>query len=430
MTSEIFSNKILYSSFSKIDKNERKCLTALAKEWLNIKPLLNKKILINCHITRSTLIMIDLLLLAGATITITATKELAVHKNILAKLLEAEINFIPNGKIPHEMQDNYFDVLFDCGAGLLNKVHPSQGTVELTHTPQSIYSNIKHTVISVDESYTKLIETYYGTGNALVRLFREKIAKDTKFNHIHRALLLAAQYLKKTDYSVAIHLEKKADSVWFENNKYVVFGYGKVGKGIVDALKNAGVKPKNIIVIDKMESACKKATEKKFKAYCLNESNFSKIKKELQNAYAIVTATGVKECISNNFKHSDFPENVIKINMGTPDEWGHKFSELEILNKKKPANFLMKYPTKVAYLDAIFEAMLRACLLLTNGKKLSNGFIPLPQEIDNIVASNWQKYYPELCHVDSLIDILDNSPDNKKQAQKRPLNTIEHIYTT
>ncbi len=77
------------------------------------------------------------------------------------------------------------------------------------------------------------------------------------------------------------------------------------------------------------------------------------------------------------------------MNMGTGDEFGLHFSTERIVNRKKPANFMLDYPTEVIYLDPIFALFLKAGRELLMNRTLKNGLNSISPEIDQAVLQNW-----------------------------------------
>lgn len=385
---DVQRNDILRKAYALVPENARLCLATLAEIWKVTKPFVGKKVLFNCHLTCTTLTMIDLLLLAGADLTVTSTAELTAHKHVLEVLRAANVEYIPIDKLTQRSSDECYDVMFDCGAGLLHIVQPRLGTAELTYTDPVIYNGINHIVITADESNTKRIETHYGTGDGFVRALKKLLADDDK-------ILLGGKIKQR-----GMHQNNLQPSL-FQDQKYIIFGYGKVGKGIAWALQNAGLSAQNIVVVDSRQSACDAANLAQHRGILLEEKNLPKIKTQIQQAFCVVTATGSHGGISEYFEREDFPKSVVLANMGTPDEWGRKFKKTEVLNEKKALNFSLEYPTEMIYLDPIFKTLLLAGELIVK-EKMRPGLKPLPKDIDRSVMEEWQSYRQKKYRVDAI----------------------------
>src|SRR3989344_6282011 len=416
--------RILREAFEEIPAEEWTGLARLIEEWERDKPFAGKKVLLNCHLTRSTLIMVYALLIAGAELDVSATSELVVHSDIQEILVRAGIPFYsplpPSGD---------YDVTLDCAAGLVGKIRPKIGSVELTHVDPRVYEGLDYPIISADyDSITKNIETYYGTGDgcrrALIAHERQQweeiissmeqelerlmlAARQARENYGERSIELAvllrsiaARREQLAKLLPEITEEEISRKLFNRGRKFVIFGFGKVGKGIVQALLASGVLPEDITFIDRDKGQLLKSlsfnlgfTPSSRSFIYFKDSSPEKlaescaaIRRAVHEASTVITATGVEGLVSRYFERGDFrwmdPETgqergPLLVNMGTPDEWGVNFSDKDILNNKKPANFGLQKPepprqvlflarqkkpeqppTRVIFLGPIFECLL------------------------------------------------------------------------
>lgn len=408
MLSYEYYDKTLYDAYKVIDKKERKGLLSLAERWESTLPLKGKRVLVNCHITLSTLIILDVLKMAGAEVDITATNPLVVHSDALQAInASSSVTYIEPESILENQKPGNYDVLLDCYAGLLNTVLPKHGTVELTHTDAYNAVDLQAPVISADSSDTKNIETFYGTGDAFWRVYKQEYDKDmasqiTPYEEniksakriVANSTARSASQPRDVIGSALLNLLSKMPNEGYKNNKFIIFGYGKVGSGIAHNLYNAGVPKQNIIIIDISSTACTCAKLDGYPFLRLNDENKHLITEKIGQAGCIVTATGVKGCISKFFDREDFPKNLQLFNMGTPNEWGDKFAETEIYHNAQPANFALAYPTQVKFLDPIFKTLLLGAEHLVT-HPLKPAFHRLPVEIDVNVLTEWQSHHPE-----------------------------------
>lgn len=404
---------ILEDAYRKeIKEEERFLLAQLESEWKESRPFANRKILINGHMTLITLAQIKLLISAGAEVEVAATPELVAHQNAVDAILEAGLAFyrcqegeLSSEMIPEDKRKNYYDIVYDCGAGMLNVVTPKVGMVELTHTDPALYTNTPFPVITVDNSETKHLETGFGTGDSLVRvLMRES----------EISLMTALRSFVAADGDKLFETPQKRNGFiamltminmyqWL-GAKHMIFGYGKVGKGIANALKHAGVSENNIYIVEVGADAylqlkkdgftngfrLDKPTEKA-KILALLKDNDGK----RNNVQFVITATGVANAISRYFELSDFADVPMLINMGTPDEFGSKFSKDRVLNDKQPANFMLSFPTEVRYLDPIFCIWAHGGRELVNQTRLANGLSNIRPSVDAMILDKWMERYPD-----------------------------------
>ncbi len=368
-----------------IPLKDRHCLHQLETDWEQRKPLKGKIVLVNVHLTRITLALITALLESGARVEVTVSPELVTHQNTLQALLAAKIPFYST--IPDDKKKNYYHIVYDCCAGM-NEMIPIHGMVKLTKTDSVLYQHMTFPVITVDSSQTKAIETGLGTGDSLVRvihhLARQSIA----------ALVLNGKNLPDLYLTTLLSLIN-VDQL-FLKNKFMIFGFGKVGKGIASALESAGVPKKNIFIVDISPEAYLEAMKQGYSGLLLNDrvpESIEKIKKMLPKMWAVIAATGVEGAISRHFSQSDFDRVALLANMSTGDDFGLCFTADRILNGKKPANFVLDYPTEVMYLDAIFTLFLKAGEELLQNKNLKKGLNLIAPELEQAVLTDWLTHH-------------------------------------
>ncbi len=301
-------------------------------------------------------------------------------------LLAAQIPFLSS--IPEEKKKYYYDVVYNCGAGM-KSVLP-RGMVQLTHVSPDIYRTVPFPVITVDSSQTKSIETGLGTGDSFVRVVHHLIQQSVA------ALVLNWKAWNENSPHHQLYLTTLLNLVQvdhlFSNNQFMIFGFGKVGKGIASALESAGVQKKNIFVVDISPKAYLEAMKQGYSGLFLNDrdpESIEKIKKILPEMWAVITATGVEGAMSQHFSQNDFDRVVLLANMSTGDDFGLRFTADRILNRKKPVNFMLDYPTEVMYLDPIFALFLKAGEELLIHSTLKNGLNRIDTALDQAVLTEW-----------------------------------------
>lgn len=340
---------LLYQARDFFGDHEMPFMNELNALMLAKQPYRGLKVIHNIHLTLSTICKIIPLLLSGADVTVTGTHTLTVHPEALRLIKKAGVKWVNENQI----SDDY-DIALDCCAGLLHKVNPRIGTVELTQTGVHHYKNytLPYPVISVDNSVTKNLETFYGTGDGFVR---------------------ALQNLTNEE------LNKK---------NFVIFGYGKVGKGVVHALSAYTT---NIIVIEKRLKAIHEARNKGL--VCVNFNNHNEILNILdKGGFCGVTATGENGIISESFNKADFQNFEYLANIGSEDEFGVKFSSKDVLFNKNPINFSLADPTLMKYLDPIFYAHNHSIDILLS-KKFTPGVHNYPKTQDQYIIKKWFTYH-------------------------------------
>lgn len=313
------------------------------------KPYTGLRILHNMPIMISDLLKIDCLVMSGADVTITMPKFARSDYEAVELIKKSSIKFIPK----HKFSEQY-DILLDCCGELAEVIRPLIGAVEITQTGANKYRRMQvdYPVISIDDSQLKYLEDSIGSADGFMRSIKQLIKED------------------------------------LNDQKYIIFGFGKVGVGIARELKKIS---NNVIVIDKLPSVLKNAEK-------LGYQTIPSLQKEIvehcaQDAFCIVTATGNKGFVSREFDVSNF-KNKYLVNIGAEDEFGDKFGVNEVFNEKMPVNFVLKEPTKIEYLDPAYYAH-NTCIDLVLNKKLSNGVHPLPKEVDNNILNKWFDFHNE-----------------------------------
>jgi len=245
------------------------------------------------------------------------------------------------------------DMVLDC-CGEMSENSTVKAVAELTKTGADIYRRreLRKPVLSVDDSRVKALETYYGTGDGFIRAFKEFISPN-----VSRA-------------------------------RFLVFGFGKVGKGIVRGLLEAGA---TCAVVDEREAALRSVTGQEAKKVLSSE--IGTISALLKDHDFLITCTGKDHFLSDTPWADEIRRSKVRlINMGAADEFGPRFSEGDVENGKKPINFKLKRPTLLKYLDPVFYAH-NSVVALYHDKKLAPGLQALPKELDDRLVAEWHAHW-------------------------------------
>ena len=254
-------------------------------DWEKRKPLQGVKILHNLMNTFETLLKLEPLLRAGADLTLTRLDVIQTpyQKEIDEILNQCGFRYIPDYK---DLKGE-FDIGMDCAARLLSipQITIRRGTVEITQYGTVRYQKTAtpYPVISVDDSYLKNLECMYGTGEAFIRAFQELTGEDLK------------------------------------DRPFLIFGYGKVGQGIVKYLSPF---TRNILIVEKSLSALDRAARRGLSV--IASHRVGEIKKAASEAFGIVTATGISHLLSTYLDPKDLTTAYLA-NMGADDEIGSLF---------------------------------------------------------------------------------------------------------
>ena len=327
-------------------------LQQLSSTWTARRPLEGLRVLHNIPLTRETMLKLEPLYLAGADVTVTHLDlpGLEPKQECVDLLREAGADVeIDHGRIQGE-----YDFALDCCAQIpaMEKVSIRKGYVELTQSGTPVYSKLDTDlpVYSIDESKLKCLEAMFGTGEACVRAIRQFVDPTLK------------------------------------DRKFVLFGFGKAGRGITRYLSPEGAR---ITVVDANDTHLEHAAAAGYET--IRNTDRQSVLEAINESFAVITATGHPSLIEEMFKPSEIAENVQLINMGADDEYGDSFSADRIIANKAPLNFMLDSPTIMYFIDPIFMAHNRLCEYILKGQV--QGFSALPKALDMPVVEAWSQRY-------------------------------------
>ncbi|MFA6928777.1 MAG: hypothetical protein WCT05_00510 [Lentisphaeria bacterium] len=289
------------------------------RSWQKIRPFAGQKILEATPLFRNTLAKFLPLLAGGADLYVSQNNALPCDPAIAALLPDFGIPTVDNRDLLRP-----YDVVMDC-AGLHAQVPSRCGYIELTRSGLAKYQNTKQPVFLADEGRCKVIETCLGTGDGFLR---------------------AMQSLGYQDW---------------DNRKIIIFGAGKVGRGIAFYCKKAGAE---VFLVDDRSKITAPAGIK-----LLDWKDFSSQKPILSLAWCIISATGIRDALKD---HPILPkllqQSVLFANMGVEDEFGASVPDKNrILNQNRPLNFLLEEPTRLPFIDPTMALCNQATLELLSG---------------------------------------------------------------
>lgn len=243
-------------------------------------------------------------------------------------------------------------------AAVLGRARTPRGAAEVTRTGILHYARIACPVVSADDCRAKLIEGFYGTGEGFLRAWRQLRPDDP----------LAGKRL-------------------------VLFGYGKIGRGVAHRARSAGV---SVTVADTDSAARERARGEGFAAVDGRAS--PDLQARLAAADVVVAVTGRPGILSRDLPPDWFRQaRPVLVNLGAEDEFGPAFDEHEILGGRDlPLNFHLARPTENRYVDAPLAAHLLALeALLADPAAFPPGIHPLPPTMDAWVVDAWRRAWPE-----------------------------------
>lgn len=324
------------------------------------KPYKGVRIYHNTPLSLETICKVEALCAAGAHVVVSANNFLIPATFPEARRFIDEMGLEFRDK--KHAAEGEFDFYLDCCAELSDLPEPTSGVIELTRTGALVYQSkeMDIPILSVDNSYLKMLETFYGTGESFVRAFQELSAKEVR------------------------------------QETFAIVGYGKVGRGIAYAIQAQGGQ---CIVFDKDPSACEKATLHGLHAY-LPKSEEGLI--ALDHVSVVITATGYRNILEKVFPNCrQRLAGKILCNMGADDEIGTGFKSSKVLADGQCINFTLRHPTLMRYLDPSFYVHNLGIQILLD-HPYGPGFHPLPKEIDLAICHQWADIHRE--PIDCILD--------------------------
>ncbi len=348
-------NKLLHFVLKNYRKEEFPCLYNQFSSWQETKPLSKIKIFDGAPVFQNTCAKYAALLAGGAELTVGISDSFAYDSKIYSMLPDFGIRTVEN-----EFEHGDYDVVLDCAA-VHHKKKPTKGFAELTRTGVPFYHDSALPCISVDDSKTKLLEDFLGTGDGFVRGLQ-------------------------------------ASGLEGVNGKSIlVFGFGKVGKGICMRLYQAGAQ---VTVVDNTSQV---------KAFAsipmIDIKDVDGVIDHVEKADCIVTATGVAGALHGRYPVAPFMrEGLLLANMGVEDEFGSAIENSRILAENKPLNFILDEPTRMGFIDGIMALHNEAALyLITNN--CPSGVSKTPLELDEKILKLTREF-GEISEDLKLLDLI------------------------
>lgn len=304
--------------------------------WAEKKPFRGLKLLDATPVFSNTLLKHLALIEAGATLFVGLSEGIAFDPVATELLSSAGIPLLHNKQAAMDL-----DLILDCAAAF-SHWNSGLGYVELTRSGFEQYRKLNKRVFLADNGKIKLIETLLGTGESYFRA------------------------MKQLGYEQ-----------WKER-KLVIFGNGKVGRGIaIHALRRGALV--TVVSDPAQNDPSLPAVEAEFVSYADSQA----VGEAVQTAFAVVMATGrvaafQADCPPDYWHQS----KALFANMGVEDEFGPSIPAERVLMQKKTINFILDEPTRLCYIDATMALHNRGAEYLLNNSGFTGMILP-PAEIEN-----------------------------------------------
>ncbi len=333
---------------------EYPALYSQLREWERTRPLQGVKILEGTPIFRNTLTKYRSLLAAGAELTIAVSKFLPYDQEI--------VNLLDSWGMPLSFEDytnGDYDVVLDC-AGRHAKNPARMGYVELTRSGLEKYLDASKPVFLADAGRIKEIETGLGTGDGCLRGLAHFGYSDLR------------------------------------DKKVVLFGFGKVGRGIALRLCAQGAL---VTVVEQREVTIPECV-----TGLVTLAQREQVSALLAQADFVISATGIKDALELAGLTEELKKSpAVLVNMGAEDEYGDQMAPERVLFNKHSLNFALEEPTFLRYIDPTMALDNYGALLLKEGLlpagTLSEPTVELEEKILNqvrdaqVITAELEKYF-------------------------------------
>lgn len=312
------------------EKREYPALSAFFAEWSGTRPFRGLRVLVATPVFRNTLLEYRALIAGGADLVVGVAGGMPCDPGIVEVLRGNGIPVIGvREALEMESRGRAFDLILDC-AGQFSACHPRFGFVELTRSGVQFYEKCEHPVYVADSGVVKRIETCLGTGEGYVRALAQ----------------LGYDFCLDSGRDT---LDSGTDGAPSGGKKFIVFGSGKVGQGVVLQLLRSGADVH--VVTDCSRGSCAFLDANGVPVTDCND--LDAVASLVRGADFVVTATGVKGALDRpQVVEALLASGAVLANMGVEDEYGPNVPANRVLAEKKPLNFILEEPTHLKYIDA------------------------------------------------------------------------------
>lgn len=274
-------------------------------------------------------------LLAGGAELAASVSPRIPHDPAVAKWLE-DLGF-PVVSERHPPTGSY-DVILDCD-GSRADLRSGCGVCELTRSGLYRYREATTPVVLVDSSRIKEIETTLGTGNGYLRGMRQ---------------------LGQAD---------------FANRRVVLFGYGKVGRGVALACAAAGAA---VTAVDRTDAGLD--FDRTAVRDVIDLNDVESVRTAVRTADHVVTATGIRGAMRRfGLSAADLARPLVSA-IGIEDEWAGAVRPPRLLAEGRAVNFCLQEPTLLRYIDPTMALSNESAHDLIAGRITATGIVsPRPE---------------------------------------------------
>jgi len=322
---------------------------AVSWRMRRLRPFAGRTVVFGHLLVWNSIVVAEALWRGGGRVIFTDAHLSPASRSVIETMRRFDVPILPVGQAVQRG-----DLFFDVGA-VLGRQRVPDAAAEVTRTGVLHYRSIPCPVVSADDCRAKRIEGFFGTGEAFLR---------------------AWQHFNPDDP--------------LPGKRLVVFGFGKIGRGVAHRTRGAGIQ---VTVIDLNPRACLRAQAEGFAA--LLASDGRRLRRALAQAEVVVAVTGrpggIGHTVPAEWLRAAHP---VLVNLGAEDEYGPQFADEEILGGRSiPLNFHLEEPTLNRYVDPPLAAHVLA-LEAVISQTPSRGIHPLPKAMDEWILRTWRAAWP------------------------------------
>lgn len=334
------------------EKESLPILRALIERYTDEQPFAGLLVAFSHILVRNSLAVAEALAAGGAELVLCDAHRSPASTAVEAELAAAGVRVLPVAEAAQAA-----DIFVDVNAVLGRKRTP-RAAAEVTRTGVLHYTRIACPVVSADDCKAKRIEGFFGTGDGFLRAWQ---------------------------------LLRPADPL--PGKRAVLFGYGKIGRGVARRVRAAGVQ---LTVVDASLSARQRAAAEGFET--IDSAPLPALQARLAATDIVISVTGQPGLHSRLLPAAWLRSNLpVLVSLGAEDEYGPAFSEHEVLGGTQvPFNFHLAQPTLNRYVDPPLAAHVLALEAWARSPQAyAPGIHPLPAEMDRWILSEWRRAWPD-----------------------------------
>lgn len=353
-------------------------LHEVAIRYADERPFAGLRVVCGHVLVVNTLAAMRVLAIGGAEVIFCDPFPSPVTQKVASQLRAHRIPVLPVDDAVNEA-DLFLDV-----TAVLGRRRLPRGAAEISRSGEHFYRDQASVTVTVDSAQVKKIETFFGIGDGMLR----------------------AWGMMKPDVPVAgLHV--------------VLFGYGKVGRGVAHLLRGAQAQ---VTVVELMGANRALADSEGFETRLPVAD--SGLAASISRADVVVAATGVPNTVAACVPVAwlDRADPVL-VSLSAVDEFGAAISPERVLGGKgKPLNFHLDSPTTNRYVDPSLAAHLLALEeVIHRGAELGPGLHVLSNAADQWLLSRWREQWPDE-DLDSALKSRPGEPKNLTEGDLTEVN--------